>query len=72
MFSTLLGGQNGREDGPVPCNAAHCLILALPNIVAISIMASTSSELLKKGKRLERIVSNMMPADHISISTRAK
>ena len=37
-------------------------------MVAISIMASTSSEELKKGKRRERIVRRITPADHISIS----
>lgn len=39
-------------------------------MVAISIIASTSSELLKKGKRLERIVSRITPEDHMSISMR--
>lgn len=52
----------------VPCSAAHCFIFCFPKIVAISIMASTSSLELKKGKRRESIVNKMTPADHISIS----
>lgn len=36
-------------------------------MVAISIMASTSSAELKKGNRLERMVRSMTPADQMSI-----
>lgn len=63
-----ISSGRGRAWQNVPWSAAHCFIFCFPKMVAISIIASTSSLELKNGKRRERIVSRMTPADHISIS----
>ncbi|KAL1860652.1 hypothetical protein VTK73DRAFT_7214 [Phialemonium thermophilum] len=50
-----------------PCSWAAARMRFWPKMVAISIMASTSSAELKKGKRRDRMVSRMTPADQMSI-----
>ena len=50
-----------------PWSIAVLFILFLPNIVANSIMASTSSAEWKNGKRSARIVKRITPADQMSI-----
>lgn len=50
-----------------PCNTAHCFSLRWPKMVAISIIASTSSVELKNGNLCARMVSSMTPTDHMSI-----
>lgn len=58
------GPAQGEEDSL--CMAAHRSILRLPKMAAISTSASVSSLELKKGKRLVRKQSRMMPADQMS------
>lgn len=50
-----------------PCKTAHCFNLRWPKMVAISIIASTSSVELKNGNLCARMVSSMTPTDHMSI-----
>src|SRR5204863_1331369 len=50
-----------------PCRSAAAFIRRVPNKLAISIMASTSSVELKNGNRRPSNVRRMTPADQMSI-----